>query len=114
MKCSKHPERDAAGMCAYSGKPFCSEDLVEIYGKMVAKDNLEKFMEEQKKVTGNEKKSDTPMVFMNAGGGASAASASSSGPRGGFLKGATCFDWVMVFLTGGLWLIWMIVRPSRY
>jgi hypothetical protein len=40
MKCSKHPEKEASGVCCYSGKPFCDEDLVEIKGKMYGKDYL--------------------------------------------------------------------------
>ena len=46
MTCSKHPERPAAGACAYSGKLYCLEDLVEVNGKMYAKDNLGKVMSE--------------------------------------------------------------------
>lgn len=46
MVCSKHPERPAAGACAYSGKLYCAEDLVEVNGKMYAKDNLGKVMSE--------------------------------------------------------------------
>ena len=46
MVCSKHPDRPAAGACAYSGKLYCAEDLVEVNGKMYAKDNLGKVMSE--------------------------------------------------------------------
>lgn len=70
MKCSKYPERDAAGICAYSGKPYCAEELVEVQGRMYAKDNLSAVMAEKEKA-GNS----TPMVFMNAGGGGGSAAA---------------------------------------
>jgi len=41
MKCSKHPEKEASGFCFYCGKPFCSDDLVEIQGKLYSKDFAE-------------------------------------------------------------------------
>lgn len=69
MKCSKYPDRDAAGVCAYSGKPYCSEELVEVEGKMYAKDNLGHVFAEMKGRAGGS----NPMVFMNAGGGGGAA-----------------------------------------
>lgn len=73
MKCSKFPERDAAGMCAYSGKPYCSEELVEVQGKMYGKDNLSHVMAEMKeRLTSS---NPNPMVFMNAGGGGGGAAA---------------------------------------
>ena len=40
MNCSKYPDREAAGVCTYSGKPFCAEELVEIDGKLYGKDYL--------------------------------------------------------------------------
>ncbi|MCS6989728.1 MAG: hypothetical protein NZM06_09465 [Chloroherpetonaceae bacterium] len=123
MKCSKYPDRDAAGFCAYSGKPYCKEELVEVYGKMVAKDNLEKFMEEMKKMESASKKDapSTPMVFMNAGGGgggggggaAASSSSSSAASGGGFFADVSCLDWILVFFTCGLWLIWMAIRPKK-
>lgn len=48
MKCSKHPDREAAGICTYSGKPFCSEELIEIEGKMYGKDYVSKILENSK------------------------------------------------------------------
>lgn len=70
MKCTKHLEIDATGMCAYSGKPYCQDCLVEIRGKMYAKDNLSFVIDETKeKAT----VASGPTVFMNAGGGGGAA-----------------------------------------
>ena len=48
MKCTKHPEVDAAGVCAYCGKPFCSECLVEIKGRMYCKEDLGHVLDEAK------------------------------------------------------------------
>jgi len=50
MKCSKHPEKDAAGVCCYSGKLFCEEDLVEVKGRMYGKEYLDLVFEEATKV----------------------------------------------------------------
>jgi len=32
LKCVLHPDREAAGICKLSGKPYCQEDLVELDG----------------------------------------------------------------------------------
>ena len=47
-------------------------------------------------------------VYMNAGGGSSSSSSSSGGwlyERHGFL-----FHLFMIFITGGLWIFWLIIR----
>jgi len=36
----------AAGVCSWSGKPYCREELVDIDGKLVARDNVGKFMQD--------------------------------------------------------------------
>ena len=48
MKCTNHPEVDAQVMCAYCGKPFCKECLVEVKGRMYCKDDLGKVLDEAK------------------------------------------------------------------
>lgn len=48
MQCSKFRDREAAGVCAYSGKPYCQEELVEIQGKLYGKENLDHVMAELK------------------------------------------------------------------
>ncbi len=48
MKCTNHPEREADGMCAYCGKPFCSECLVEVKGRMYCKQDLGNVLDEAK------------------------------------------------------------------
>ena len=40
MKCKNHPEIEADGMCAYCGKPFCKDCLVEVKGRMYCKADL--------------------------------------------------------------------------
>ncbi len=46
MKCTKHPELEADGMCAYCGKPFCKDCLVEVKGRMYCKDDLGNVLDE--------------------------------------------------------------------
>ena len=48
MKCTNHPEREADGMCAYCGKPFCKDCLVEIKGRMYCKADLVNVIDEAK------------------------------------------------------------------
>lgn len=48
MKCTNHPEREADGMCTYCGKPFCSECLVEVKGRMYCKNDLGNVIDEAK------------------------------------------------------------------
>lgn len=53
MNCTNHPEREADGMCAYCGKPFCKECLVEVKGRMYCKDDLGNVLDEAKQQAGN-------------------------------------------------------------
>lgn len=48
MKCTNHPEVEAAGMCVYCGKPFCKECLVEVKGKMYCKDDIGNVIDDAK------------------------------------------------------------------
>lgn len=38
--CVLHSDRAAAGVCSHSGKFYCSEDLIEISGRLYGKENL--------------------------------------------------------------------------
>jgi len=49
MKCEKHPEREAIGVCANCGKAICAECRVEIEGKNYCKDCVSELFEEEKK-----------------------------------------------------------------
>ena len=51
MKCTNHPEIEAQGMCAYCGKPFCKECLVEVKGRMYCKDDLGNVLDEAKQTS---------------------------------------------------------------
>ncbi len=48
MKCTNHPEVEAQGMCAYCGKPFCKDCLVEVRGRMYCKEDLGNVLDEAK------------------------------------------------------------------
>lgn len=48
MNCSNHPEVEAQGMCAYCGKPFCKDCLVEVKGRMYCKGDLGNVLDEAK------------------------------------------------------------------
>ena len=48
MKCTNHQDREAEGMCAYCGKPFCKECLVEVKGRMYCKGDLGNVLDEAK------------------------------------------------------------------
>ena len=48
MKCTNHPEIEAAGVCAYCGKPFCQDCLVEVKGRMYCKNDLGNVIDEAK------------------------------------------------------------------
>lgn len=51
MKCTNHPEVDAQGMCVYCGKPFCSDCLVEVKGKLYCKGDLGNVIDEAKQAS---------------------------------------------------------------
>lgn len=40
MQCTNHPEREAAGTCAFCGKMFCQECLVDVNGRFFCKDHV--------------------------------------------------------------------------
>jgi hypothetical protein len=48
MQCTNHPQVEAAGVCSYCGKPFCSDCLVEADGRMYCKNDITKAMQEAK------------------------------------------------------------------
>ncbi len=51
MNCTKHPEVEAVGMCAYCGKPFCQDCLVEVKGRMYCKEDLGNVLDEAKQTS---------------------------------------------------------------
>ena len=48
MNCTNHPEVEAQGMCAYCGKPFCKDCLVEVKGRMYCQGDLGNVLDEAK------------------------------------------------------------------
>ena len=76
MNCTNHPEREADGMCAYCGKPFCKECLVEVKGRMYCKEDLGNVLDEAKSQGGgtptinitNSNESSNTNTNMNANG----------------------------------------------
>ena len=78
MKCTNHPEVEAQGMCAYCGKPFCNDCLVEVKGRMYCKADLGNVLDEAKQsasasaipsinITNSNESSNTNNINMNAG-----------------------------------------------
>ena len=53
MKCTNHPEVEAAGMCVYCGKPFCKECLIEVKGKFYCKNDIANVIEDAKNSNAN-------------------------------------------------------------
>ena len=60
MNCTNHPDVEAQGMCAYCGKPFCKECLVEVKGRMYCKGDLGNVIDEAKQSSGSQ-----PAVTIN-------------------------------------------------
>lgn len=101
--------------------PYCGEDVIATAKKCKhcgeILDVVMRDMEQLKKG-----KSDSPMVFMNAGGGgggASAASAASSNGNNGRIGFPHMRHLIFTLLTGGLWgFVWFFLYffrdKSRY
>ena len=51
MNCTNHPEIEAQGMCAYCGKPFCKDCLVEVKGRMYCKADLGNVIDDAKQAS---------------------------------------------------------------
>lgn len=95
-------------MCAYSGKPFCSHELVEVDGRFYAKDNVGKVIAEAKAMPQH-----APAVYMNAGGGGAAAAANSV-PIAVRPKINHALHIVLTILSAGLWLpVYLVILLSR-
>ncbi len=66
----------------------------------------------------NNKGKDQPIIINNNNSAASSASASSAAAvnTGGRVKRkySLLLDIILLFCTGGLWVIWMILRPKYY
>lgn len=75
MNCTNHPDVEAQGMCAYCGKPFCKDCLVEVKGRMYCKDDLGNVLEEAKQSNNSQpvinitNSNENTNTNLNAGGG---------------------------------------------
>lgn len=63
LRCTKHSDHPASGVCSWSGKPYCREELVDIDGKLVAKDNVTKFMQDERERLARAMPPNPPMVI---------------------------------------------------
>lgn len=54
------------------------------------------------------------IIINNSSSSSSAASASNMNGTPTRRKHSILFDLFMIFITGGLWIIWMIFRPKYY
>lgn len=60
------------------------------------------------------KQKDQPIIINNNNSTSSSAAAAASANRGGRRKYSLLFDIFMICITGGLWIIWMLIRPKYY
>lgn len=62
------------------------------------------------------KQADNPIIINNNNSTSSSASAAAASAVGGRVKRkySLFVDIIMIFLTGGLWIIWMLLRPKYY
>lgn len=118
MNCTTHAEKEAAGTCTYCGKPFCSDCLIEIDGKMVCKSDVNNVYQESKKTSSTPKyqyrpspayqaqpPSAPPIIINNKN--------VNKNTVGKVRRKRSClFDAFMICITCGLWIIWMIFRPK--
>ena len=101
MQCSKHTDHQADGMCAYSGRPFCAAELVDVDGRLYAKDNVGKVIAKAKQSNA------AANVFMNSSSAAASSSVALSGS--GKKQVNHVFHLIMTIFTAGLWLpVWLI------
>ena len=90
--------------CSKCGKEINDEAVVCVHcGCATAKYNETK------------KEKDQPIIINNNNSASSSASASAANITGRVRrKYSLLFDILMICLTGGLWIIWMIFRPKYY
>lgn len=89
--------------CSKCGKEIDNEAVVCIHCGC-ATGNFEK----------NSKEREQPIIINNNNSASSSAAAASSSGGRTRRKYSLLLDIIMLFVTGGLWLIWMIVRPKYY
>ena len=86
--------------CSKCGKEIDNEAVVCVHCGCPTKNYKEDKQKEQ------------PIIINNNNSAAAAAAASSGGRVK--RKRSLAFDIFMICITGGLWIIWMILRPKYY
>ena len=91
--------------CSKCGKEINEEAVVCVYCGC----GTENFRKE-------EKAKEQPIIINNNNSASSSASAAAAAAVGGKIrrKYSLMFDIFMIFITGGLWIFWMIFRPKYY
>mgnify|MGYP000848705560 CR=1 FL=1 len=89
--------------CSHCGKEINDEAVVCPFCGCAT----EKFNEKSNK--------DQPIIINNNNSASSSASAAAAASNGRVRrKHSILFDIIMICCTGGLWIIWMILRPKYY
>ena len=102
MQCAKHQDHESSGVCAYSGKPYCEHELVEVNGRMYGKDHLSAVFDSAKAANAPQQ------VFMAGGGAAAVAALPHRKPINHMLHV------ILTLCTAGLWLpIYLLLLLAR-
>lgn len=64
--------------------------------------------------TKNMNKKEDKNIIINNSSSASSSSSASNSVKGMKRHYSLALDLLMIFITGGLWIIWMIIRPKYY
>lgn len=100
MQCSKHPEHQADGSCAFSGRPYCAAELVEVDARLYARDNLGRVLEAARQASA----AAAPVTIVNSASAAASAGVVVVQRK----KTSFLMNLFLTFITGGLWLpIWL-------
>ena len=89
--------------CSKCGKEI-NDDAVVCIHCGCATQNMEK----------QQKEKDQPIIINNNNSASSSAAAAASAGGRVRRKYSLLFDIFMICITGGLWIIWMILRPKYY
>ena len=107
MNCTIHRAEVACGTCAYCGKIFCGDCLVDVGGRFFCRDHIQHALTEAAATSRAENPptlQQPPMVFMNAAGGAVAQQK----------KGVNhLLHFILTMLTGVWLFVWIFVCIRR-
>ena len=119
MKCSYHPEVDATCACTNCGKLVCNECAVDAGGKKVCKPCAGQLMSAARNAPPPPQYQPVPQyqpaqpVHVNVN---NVNTNMNTNVNRGRVRRKYSFFWdvVLTLCTGGLWLIWVILRPKYY